>query len=219
MLLMRYPACVFVMGNGKELFSFLRFSLEMDLFSHRLQVFGLEAVDLARSGAELLHSSLHLREVSSQRNMGRLDEILVMDELDGQRLLLPGRSPASPPLQAAATATAVSNMSNLTSGTPQSMSEEQLLCSSGCRALAQAGALLKSLPHALMQQQELQHVQEEQRQRHRQLQQQQARGEDGHSSGAGASFEGGGGLSCDWMTELAVPESLMLAMYPGGWGQ
>lgn len=94
--------------------------------------------------------------VSSQRNMGRLDEIMVLDELNGEQLMLGGRSGGA------------------------AASLDAVLRTSECRALAAVASLLKGLPHALMQA-------EQQR---------------GVRGGA-------------WMPELAVPQSLMLAVYPG----
>ncbi|MEW5314181.1 MAG: hypothetical protein WDW38_005696 [Sanguina aurantia] len=200
------------------------------------QVLSPGTAALARSGAELLRSSGHLREVSSQRDMGRLDEILVMDEADGTRLLLPGRPSRTHPATLPAGTTSHSSSSSssgssssgssvvATAGGPstagaaaaaaggggggggggvgggvfsaKAQQDEQIRGSSGCQALAGAGALLKSLPHALMQ-------------RQRQQQRQGA----GLAGGSGA--RPGLGLGCGWLTELAVPESLMLAIYPG----
>ena len=76
----------------------------------------------------------------------------------------------------------------------------------GIRALEELAALLKGLPHALM---------ERQSERRR-------RGVGdipaGTSEGSGSESGSGGSLSepPPWMPELAVSESLMLAVYPGG---
>ena len=122
--------------------------------------------------------------VSSQRGMGREDEIAVLDvSPDGRHLR-------------AITAAAPSRPS---SSSHEGGSGDRLLHldSDGCVALAAAAALLKGLPHALME-------------RRRQL----------SSSGGGSGGSGGGPHDAlvppSWMPELAVPESLMLAVYPGG---
>ena len=112
--------------------------------------------------------------------MGREDEIAVLDvSPDGRQLrAITGASP-----------------SRSSSSHEGGSRDRQLLDSDGCVALAAAAALLKGLPHALM---------ERRRQR--------------------SSVCGGGDeaphdvvLPPSWMPELAVPESLMLAVYPGGY--
>ena len=111
--------------------------------------------------------------------MGREDEIAVLDvSPDGRKLrAITGASP-----------------SRLSSSHESGSRDRQLLDSDGCVTLAAAAALLKGLPHALME-----------RRRHR-------------SSVGGGGGEGPHGLVLppSWMPELAVPESLMLAVYPGG---
>ena len=76
--------------------------------------------------------------VSSQRDMGRQDEILVLDEDAGERLLLGGSWSSAP-------------ASFLSS---QQQPHAELLCSAGCAALAAVGSVLKGLPQALMQEQQ-----------------------------------------------------------------
>ena len=121
--------------------------------------------------------------MSSQRDLGRLDEIAVLD-LDQ----VEGSSRRTPRLRVASesvthTATAPGNGTGL----PRAGREEE---EGGRNALAALCALLKGLSHALM-----------------------LRNQEIVSSGGG---ENPHLLSTPlWMPELAVPESLMLAVYPG----
>uniref|UniRef100_A0A6S8PJD4 Fe2OG dioxygenase domain-containing protein n=1 Tax=Dunaliella tertiolecta TaxID=3047 RepID=A0A6S8PJD4_DUNTE len=145
----------------------------------------------AQQGAEALRSVGLMMPVSQQRDMGRLDEILVLNE-QGSRLVIGGPKSAEPTVQRALT-------------TPESAS------------LAALAALLKGIPQSIMQHapsasetSEVSNWEQKQRQQSPvshpahdgQLENVRSR-----SSSSGAVWQ---------PPEMAVPQSLMLAVYPGG---
>ncbi|KAF5833985.1 hypothetical protein DUNSADRAFT_9511 [Dunaliella salina] len=161
----------------------------------------------AHRGAESLRSVGLMIPVSQQRDMGRLDEILVFNEQQGSRLVVRGPKSVEPAVQEALT-------------TPESAS------------LAALAALLKGIPQSIMQHappasEESGASSEQGKQQRQQQQQQQQQEESGLQQSLESHPMGEGQLQNNWSRssssgaawqppEMAVPQSLMLAVYPAG---